>query len=42
MRAIIRVIIEQTTDDEAIAIKKKIQQALKDQKNVQVELSTMG
>ncbi len=42
MRAIIRVIVEQTTDDEAVAIKKKILQALKDQKNVQVELSTMG
>ena len=41
MRAIIRVIVEQTTDDEAVAIKKKIQAALKDLKNVKVELSTM-
>jgi methyl coenzyme M reductase beta subunit len=42
MRCIIRVIVEQTTDDEAIKIKKEIQKALKDYKNVSVELSTMG
>jgi hypothetical protein len=41
MRAIIRVIVEQTTDDEAIKIKKLIAAALKDFKNVKVELSTM-
>lgn len=41
MRVIIRVIIEQTTDEEAIAVKKKIMAALKDVKGVKVELSTM-
>lgn len=42
MRAIIRVIVNNTTDEEAIAIKKKIQTALKEVKEAQVELSTLG
>lgn len=42
MRAIIRIIIRETTDEETIKIKQKIQAALKDYKNLDVELSTMG
>ncbi len=42
MRVIIRVILSETTDEEMIAVKKKIEKVLEGTKNVQVELSTMG
>ncbi len=42
MRVIIRVILSETTDEEMIAIKKKIEKAVEAHKNVSIELSTMG
>lgn len=42
MRAIIRVILRETTDEEAMAIKKKIATALEKVKDIEIEMTTMG
>jgi len=41
MRAIIRVIIPRTTDEEVLRVKKEIEKVVKDIKDVQVTLATM-
>jgi len=41
MRAIIRVIIPKTTDEEVLRIKKEIEKVVKDIEGVEVTMSTM-
>lgn len=41
MRVIIRVIKRDTTDEEAIAMKKKVKEALKDYKDIEISMETL-